>query len=767
MTPRPILTPLCLVGLTAVFLLAPSVWGQNSSGAFHTDKLRAIDQAFETAIAEKKIPGAVVWLEHGGEVYHRAYGNRQTVPEVRPMTRDTLFDAASLTKVVATAPAVMRLVEKGLIDVEARVAQYLPRFNQNGNEKITVRQLLTHTSGLRPVVSRKTAWSGRAAALELIYNDQPMSEAGKGFRYSDVNYILLGELVKAVSGRPLNEFVVDELYKPLGMNDSGFQPAVALKARIAPTTVEDGELVHGVVHDPVSRLMDGVAGHAGLFLTASDLARYARMLLNFGQFEEQRLFSLRTVKLMTSVQSPPDVETKRGFGWDIRSRYSAPRGAHFGPASYGHTGWTGTSIWIDPFTKTFLLILSNRNHPTEDGRTTELRREVATRAAESRSAFDYKRPGEDGVRNGIDVLKANGFSQLKYLRVGLITNHTGIDHDGKSTIELLRASPDVKLQALFSPEHGIEGTGNGPIENATSGELPVYSLYKEKTRRPTQDQLKNLDALVFDIQDIGCRFYTYISTMGGAMEAAAEAGIGFFVLDRLNPIDGQIVDGPVMATKKSFTAYHDIPIIHGMTVGELAKMFAREKKLDLKLVVVPVQGWKRSMQMDATRLPWVNPSPNIRNLEQAIIYPGVGMLEFLNLSVGRGTDTPFQLVGAPYLDNAALLKALAAENLPGVNFTPVEFTPTSSVFKGQVCKGVRITLTNRRNYQALDVGLVIGRYLATRHAAEAKLEKLNTLIAHRPTVEALKGGKSLADIRALWKSEREAFMARRAPFLLY
>jgi uncharacterized protein YbbC (DUF1343 family) len=453
-----------------------------------------------------------------------------------------------------------------------------------------------------------------------------------------------------------------------------------------------------VVHDPTARRMGGVAGHAGMFTTAADLARFARMILRRGELDGVRILDPKTVDLMTRVQSPPGLPA-RGLGWDVDSSYSSPRGAWFPIGSFGHTGWTGGSLWIDPFSQTFVVFLSNRNHPTGVGNVVALRRTLGTLAAEAVRGFNFlhvpgaiapgrgvitgARPPEvtgvhDRTLTGIEVLAREQFKPLRGLRVGLITNQTGIDRSRRSTIDILHHAPDVKLVALFSPEHGIRGVLDEKVGDSRDEKtgLPIYSLYGA-TRAPSAEQLANCDALVFDIQDIGCRFYTYISTLGECLTAAGKTRKKFFVLDRPNPVGGTRVEGPMLAGARSFTGWHEIPVRHGMTVGELAKMFNAERSLGADLTVIECEGWERGQWFDETGLPWVNPSPNMRSLSAAALYPGVGLLEFCNLSVGRGTDRPFEKVGAPYVDDQALARELNAAALDGVRFVPIRFTSIS------------------------------------------------------------------------------------------
>ncbi|HEV2721447.1 MAG TPA: serine hydrolase, partial [Thermoanaerobaculia bacterium] len=504
--------------------------------------LREIDQTIQRAIAQHNIPGAVYRLEHRGKVYEKAYGDRALVPRRERMTRDTIFDAASLTKVVATAPSIWLLIERGKIELDAPLNRYL----KEARGDITIRQLLTHTSGLRPDLDLGKPWSGYESGMAMAVAEEPVNRPGFVFRYSDINYELLGEVVRRVSGEPLDVFARREIFEQLKMRDTHFRPERDV-SRIAPTEFADGVMLRGVVHDPTARRMGGVAGHAGLFTTVGDLAKFARMLLRGGA----PIFKRETVRAMTSVQTPPNLSILRAGGFDIDSSYSRPRGTLFPVGSYGHTGFTGTILWIDPASKTFYIFLSNRVHPNGKGDVRALQAALGTasaRAAGLRVVQPQPRVGwvtrGDDVFNGIDTLVAERFAPLRGMKIGVITNHSGIDRAGNLTIDVLRSAPGVDVRAIFAPEHGLFGTADanlGDMRDPVRG-LPVYSLYGE-SRKPAPAQLAGLDALVFDIQDVGVRFYTYVATMRLAMEAAAEAKIKFIVLNRVNPIGGVAVEG--------------------------------------------------------------------------------------------------------------------------------------------------------------------------------------------------------------------------------
>ena len=761
---------------------------------FHDDSLEAMAQTTTTAIAAGRIPGAVLWLERDGMAWHKALGERAILPSREPISEDTIYDAASLTKVIATTTAVMQLVEKGKVRLDKPVSRYLPEFTGGGKETITVRQLLTHYSGLRPGLSSPEPWTATASALAIACAMPPASLPGLEFRYSDVNFILLGCLVERVAGDTLDTYCTREIFRPLGMKDTGFRrfdPAVEKLPelpdikRVAPTEqLADGSILRGFVHDPTSRKMGGVAGHAGLFLTAPDLARFCRMLLGGGKLGKTRILKAETVALMTAVQTP-DGSARRGLGWDIDSPQSGPRGLHFPIGSYGHTGWTGPSLWLDPFSHTFLILLTNRNHPTGQTSVGELRYQLATLAAESVKNFNFlhvpgalqpiateveKRPPPPAkpVLNGIDVLARDGYRQLRGLRIGLITHACGMDRQRRSTIDLLLKAPEVKLVSLFSPEHGLRGELDqaeiSDSVDSVSG-LPIHSLYG-KRRSPTPEQLAGLDALVIDVQDVGCRFYTYISTLTHCLEAAGAAKIRFIVLDRVNPI-GSRVEGPVLSEPRSFVGIHEIPLRHGMTLGELALLINAERKFGTQLSVIPCEGGNPVGWFDAAGQPWRNPSPNLRNPTAALLYPGVGMLEFCKVSVGRGTDSPFEVIGAPWLDEIALAASLNRAAPAGVRFSPVRFTPTSSVFANRECQGVRVTVTDREALRSAELGLLLAATLQRMNPKELNLDAALKLLGDRPTLDALRSGKSPAVITALWQVALKDFETRRRPHLLY
>jgi uncharacterized protein YbbC (DUF1343 family)/CubicO group peptidase (beta-lactamase class C family) len=746
----------------------------------------ALDATIEAAIQADQIPGAIVLVSHKRQiVYHKAYGNRALVPRREAMTLDTIFDVASLTKVVATTSAIMRLVETGKVRLNDKVTAYIPEF-QGGKSDITVRHLLTHYSGMRPDVDLEPEWSGYETGIQKAIVDKPTAPPDRRFTYSDINFLLLGEIVKRASGKSLPAFVREEVFQPLGMTDTTFTPSASLRSRIAPTEILPNAVdpLRGVVHDPTSRFMGGVAGHAGLFSTAWDLAKFADMMLGYGTRNGVRLFSPLTVRSFTQPQSPLGESDVRGLGWDVDSTFSGTRGDLFPVGSYGHTGFTGTSMWIDPSTESFVILLSNSVHPKIRLPITPLRSKVASAAAAGlqispevvapvirTAAPARRRPRTAEVLNGIDVLAQSGFAELKGKRVGLITNHTGTTRDGNRNIDAM-VGAGVQLTALYSPEHGIAGREDHEnvdhTKDATTG-LPVWSLYSGQNRRPTQEMLTGIDVLVFDIQDIGTRFYTYMCTMKNAMEEAARRGVPFVVLDRPNPISGVSVEGPLLdPALNSFVGCFEMPLRHGMTMGELAQMMnaSANPKADLK--VIPMKGWDRSDWFDSTGLRWIDPSPNMRSLNAALLYPGIGMLEYTKVySVGRGTDAPFEQIGAAWLDGQELANHLNARDIPGIRVYPTTLRPTASNFAGQTISGIRFVITDRDTFNSVRFGLELGSALARLFPAKMDWKVNERLVGSPTVVKALEAGEDPAAVERRFAAETQSFRSKRTPFLLY
>ncbi len=513
-----------------------------------------------------------------------------------------------------------------------------------------------------------------------------------------------------------------------------------------------------------------------------------------------------TVAKMTAPQQPVNGTALRGFGWDIDSPFSTNRGELFPVGGFGHTGFTGTSLWIDPTTQTFIVLLTNAVHMNaipghEKGSAVSLRTKVATAVAaalaldpvetekmrvatltgynEMQSAA-RKLPARNGtVKTGIDVLESSHFAALHPTksgsprRIGLLTNQTGIDADGRRTIDILAKVPGISLDVIFSPEHGVTGTLDTIHVNNTKDEatgIAVYSVYggKESARHPPIDVLKRLDAVVIDIADAGVRFFTYETTVGYFLEAAAKAGIEVVILDRPNPITGSIVEGPVSEEgRENFTNYMPEPVRGGMTLAELARFFNGERHVGARLEVVPMEGWQRGDWFDSTGVAWVNPSPNLRDMVEATVYPGVGMIEGANISVGRGTDTPFEIVGAPWIKGREFAAYLNAREIQSVRFIPVSFTPSSSNFAGQRCEGINLIVLDRNLLDATELGIELASALHKLYPGDFKLDRLSDLLVNQPVLQSIDAGEDPRRIVQDWQPRLEEFLRAREKYLLY
>src|ERR1700730_4594338 len=790
---------------TAAMLVGFS-WARTSGTPAPTSAARAqasgapnlgvLDSIVHEAIHDGQIPGAVVLVWHNGRmVYRKAFGSSSLEPRRELMTVNTIFDIASLTKVVATTTAVMQLVQKGEVRLNDPVTKYIPEFAENGKQDITVRNLLTHYSGLRGDLDLIPPWQGRDTAFRMAFAEKPVYSPGAGFLYSDINFITLGALLERVTGNTLDAYCAKKIFIPLQMTHTRFLPPVAWRPKIAPTEYdEQGKMLRGVVHDPTSRRMGGVAGHAGIFSTADDLSKFALALLNGSP-----VLSKEMIEKMTTPQQPPTSQVLRGFGWDIDSPFSSNRGELLPVGSFGHTGFTGTSIWIDPPTRTYVIWLTNSVQPRGKGSAIALRSKLATAVAaalpltvsekdelrwksitgynEAQTAARRVAVRNGSVETGIDVLETHNFDPIRAAtgkrKIGLLTNQTGIDSQGRRTIDVLAPAPGISLDAIFSPEHGVTGaldtTDIVNSRDAATG-VPVHSVYGavDSARRPPHDVLKTLDAVVVDIQDAGARFYTYETTLGYFLEAAAKAGIEIVVLDRPNPVTGSLVQGAISDSgRESFVNYFPIPVRHGMTMGELAKMFNAERNINARLTVVPMEGWMRGDWYDSTALPWINPSPNLRSLTEATLYPGVALFEGTNVSVGRGTDTPFELLGAPWIKATELTQYLSARNISGVRFVPVTFTPSTSIHSGQKCEGVNIFVVERNALDTGELGIELASALHKLYPEQYHMGRLIELLGNHSVYDAIAAGQDPRRIADDWREPLEKFLQVRQKYLIY
>ncbi len=771
-----------------------------SAGVRSNADLCWIDDLVEEAIRENRLPGAVILVGQNERIlYRKAFGHRALVPEREPMTIDTVFDLASLTKVVATTTSIMQLVDAGRISLGDSVTRYLPQFKRHGKSGITVKHLLTHMSGLRPGINPTRGWRGYRAAIEQIMDDVPVTPPGQNIVYSDVNFILLGEIVRRVSGVSLDRFAHQHLFKPLGMRDTMYHPAAKIRSRIAPTERcwkggrpcggPDGTMLRGLVHDPSARRMGGSPGHAGLFSTVDDLSIFCRMLLGNGALGQTRILSPATIADMISPSTPLNNGYLRGLGWSLDTTCNdGNRNPSRLPID--HSGFTGTKLWLHPETGRYVVFLSSRLHPNGKGDVFDLREHVITVAASAAAGqgTSAELPAKTDTANlgpqnllpeinhprgrvlsGLDILQAENFRQIRGRKIGLLTNQTGRTREGVSAIDILARTANLELMTLFSPEHGIRGIRDDRVPSSRDKKTgrTIHSLYGKRLR-PTPEMLSGIDTVVVDLQDIGARFYTYMTTMAYMMESAAKQKIKVMVLDRPNPVNGLQIEGPILEQKFiGFTGYFPMPVRHGLTMGELALLFNAENEIAVDLTVVKMKDWRRRYWFDETGLSWVNPSPNIRNLIQATLYPGIGAIEGTPLSVGRGTTTPFEQIGAPWIDGVQLAAALNARNLVGVRFYPVSFTPQSSKYAGQKCQGVYILVTDRRSFRPVRLGLEVAALLHRLYPEKYRLEEEENLLGSERVLNQILAGEDPAGIANAWQADETHWQQLRRRYLLY
>lgn len=746
------------------------------AAGFRPGGLAEVDRVVERAIADGAFPGAVVAVGHRGRLaLLRGYGRLTYDAGAPAVTPETVYDLASLTKVVATTTVAMTLVDQGRLDLDAPVQSYLPRFTGPGKERVTVRHLLAHSSGIDWWAPLYREVTSRAGALERIYGMDLVAEPGSTMKYSDLGILLLGEILERVAGQPLEQLARERVFAPLGMTTTGWRPDSALLGRIAPTEIDPwrGRLVHGEVHDENAAVIGGVAPHAGLFGTAGDLARFAQMLLWEGVYDHRRIVSRQTVELFTRRADLP-AGSSRALGWDTKSPEGSSAGARFSPISFGHTGFTGTSLWIDPERQLFLVLLTNRVHPTRENQKIREVRPALADAVVAALADPEAIAGP--VRVGLDRVAAGEVPELAGKRLGLLTHAAAVALDGRGALAVLRER-GLDVVRLFSPEHGLAGrAAAGEVVasglDAESG-LPLVSLYGDRTK-PTPADLAGLDALVVDLQDAGVRFYTYAATLLAALEAAAENDLELVVLDRPNPLGGERVAGPTAEASarsgRSLLARTPGPLVHGLTLGELARFENARRQRPARLTVVPMRGWRRAMTWVETGRPWLPPSPNLRGAEAALAYPGTALLEATNLSEGRGTDSPFLLFGAPWLAPARLRL-----EVPGYRFVAARFTPRPSPaapapkYSGEECAGFRVEIVDPAVADPWRLGVELLAALAAQpgFAWRDGGAALGRLLGDRAAAERLVAAGRRGDPFAPDPAALERWRAARQPALLY
>ena len=771
-----------------------------------------LDSIMQHGLAEGAAPGAALAVGRYGRLVHeRGYGRIANEANAAAVTDSTRYDLASLTKVVGTTTAAMILEERGLLDLDRPVHDYLPELAAPEKAVITVRNLLAHNGGFRSGAPLWREHRGIAAFLNAM-NETPLAyQPGDSTIYSDWDLIMVGAIVERLSAKPLDVFLQENVWGPLGMRETGFNPLAAgplpvdgdctaglrddhpLLPLIAVTeldTVYRKRMIHGLVHDENACALGGVAGHAGLFSSARDLAVFAQMLLNGGEYNGVRILKPTTVARWTARQGP---RASRALGWDTPAPGSSS-GRYFSPRSFGHTGFTGTSIWMDPERGTFVVLLTNRVHPTRRNMRHEpLRRDIAD--AVQRAILDAPlkewnppppRRTSAAVRVGADRLLSEFADLVSFKRVAVVANHSARLADGTHLVDALHAMPNVKLQALFGMEYNIRSNDYSATRDADRAADPQtgvvkYNLYGEQ-HKPTPEMLRDVEVIVFDIQEVGARFYEHINILGFVMEAAAEQGIDVIVLDRPNPITGLKQDGFVTDDEflYRFGSYAHVPVIHGLTVGELAQFYNGEKALrggmPAKLHVIPMQGWRRSMWFDETGLPWRKPSPNLLTLSSLLAYTGTCLFEALNVSEGRGTDQPFEYIGAPWLDNTRATAMLNELKLPGVVFDTVRFVPEQKSYHGrppemtgQQVRGIAVRVTDRNAFEPYRTGVALVWAVHALHPDQLQWNDsvLERLAATRRLKSMIIAQRTPAEIFSSWRDEVAAFAAQSAPYRIY
>jgi uncharacterized protein YbbC (DUF1343 family)/beta-glucosidase-like glycosyl hydrolase len=752
------------------------------SAGFRPGGLDEVGAILDDFVGRRAFPGGVVAVGHLGKLaYLHPFGHLSYDSGSPAVTESTIYDLASLTKVIVTTTMAMMLVDEGRLDLDAPVDHFLPGFRGPGKEAVTVRHLLTHSAGIDWWAPLYKEIQGPRAYLERIQAMPLVDPPGTVEKYSDLGVILLGQILERVAGQPLEDFARDRIFAPLGMRDTFYRPLTrgpGVAARIAPTENDPwrGRVLRGDVHDENAFALGGVAPHAGLFSTASDLARFVQMLEWGGVYDQRRLVSRSTVESFTRLAGVVP-GSSRALGWDTKSVTGSSAGTLYSAGSFGHTGYTGTSIWVDPDRQLFVILLTNRVHPTRENNQIRQARPAVADAVVRALADPAATPGraEAPVRVGLDRVASGEVPELAGRRLGLLANAASVTRDGRHAVDVLRGR-GLDLERLFSPEHGrrADAAAGEPVASSVdpASGLSVVSLYGDH-QKPTAEDLAGLDVLIVDLQDVGVRFYTYSGTMILALQAAAAAGIELVVLDRPNPLGGRRIAGPpatAASAAQSLVGMAPGPLVHGLTLGEMARYVNDRLARPARLKVVEMTGWRREMTWRDTGSAWVPPSPNLRSPEAALAYPGVALLESTNVSEGRGSEAPFLLAGAPWLDPAAL-----RVEVPGFRFSPARFTPHASPaapslkYDGVECAGLRIEVTDAALADPYRLGVTLLAGLARQPGFEWRRQgaALGWLISSPALFDSLAAGKSVDQILAADESSVADWRAARRPFLLY
>jgi uncharacterized protein YbbC (DUF1343 family)/CubicO group peptidase (beta-lactamase class C family) len=715
-------------------------------------------QALAEAVRRSGAPGAVGCLGHREDVvFLGAAGLRQRVPQPAPAQVDTPYDLASLTKVVATTTAVLRLVQEGKLKLEQPIADFVQLSGMRG---ITVRHLLSHTSGLpahEALYREVHSFAEMIARIPALERDAP---PGTRRRYSDFGFMLLAHIVASVSGEAFDVHCARTIFQPLGMADTAFNPAPAIAQRAAATEqcAWRGRLLVGEVHDENASAMGGVSGHAGLFSTAPDLVKFCTALLGGQLLNEATLDLMLRPVLLNGYRW-------QGLGWKLDGWMRSNEGYLPSRQSFGHTGWTGTSLWLDRDTRRYAILLSNTCHPTRGARDNQSLRQVF-HVPVSRRWY----PQRCNTQTGLDQLAVDAFDALRGKRVGLLTNTGAVDAGGRGVVEVLREG-GVNLRRLFSPEHGLRGQAEAGAEVASeAGALPVTSLYGQQTA-PTPEELAGVDVFVIDLPDVGARYYTYAATMLDCMRACAAARVPVVVLDRPNPLGGEVMEGPVAQVFGKNVCVAPVPVRHGMTLGEFA-LFLHRTLPDVGGVapsVIAVDNWPRELMAYSAGLPWRAPSPNIPDMDTALLYVGNCLFEGVNLNEGRGTPWPFQVCGAPWLGAARVLAALDRRYALGVTVEATRYVPApiagraaKPAYNGETCEGLRFTLYDRDAARPFMLAVAVLRAVMEVHGEALVFVPFFDTLAGGPWLrEQLQAGARLDGIADVCAAQCREFHAKR------
>ncbi len=709
------------------------------------------------AVALSKAPGAVAFVGRaGGEtLLSAAEGMRQTTPVTEAATEDTLYDLASLTKQVCTTTSVMLLHEDGKLNLDQKVSEFLPI---PGLERCTLRQCITHTAGLAPFKPWQTEIHSPEDIVQRIAALPLSSPPGTRRVYSDLGFILLAQVVGQAAREPMDAFIARRVFKPLGMKRTLFNPGPELRKDCAATEncPWRKRVLKGEVHDERAFAMGGVAGHAGLFGTAPDLGLFCDALLS------GKILKPATLDEMLRIGQVPSYPGQ-GLGWWLDPWTSGSTGYLPSRRAFGHTGFTGTCMWLDRDTGLYAVLLSNTVHP---------RREPRDNTSLRRTFYDgitfAHYPRRTNAHSGMDYLCRADFAPVAGKRAAILTNQSATDMLGRPDLEVFGLEPGVAFKAIYTPEHGLRGQAEAgkSVASEKTGATPVISLYG-KQKRPTKDELRGVQLFVIDLPDVGSRYYTYMATMKDCLAACAESGVPVLVLDRPNPLGGTVLEGPIAKLCESAVCCAPIPARHGMTLGEIAQFFQRTvfEKSKLKLEIQNVENWRRELMHPACALPWTPPSPNLPTFESALAYAGTCLFEGVNLNEGRGTDTPFLILGAPWMDNKAIVEAIDPVLATGFKLgtqvyipKPIPGKSEHPEYEGKICKGIRLEVTDPEAARPFSLTVAVLVELVKRHKDQLQWKPSFDVLAGGPWLrEQFMAGRPAADILSETAAELAAF----------